>query len=159
GALLGVGGAAQTMVSGSVTPAAFGLPLAAALALAAVLGGAPPAGPLLGAPWLWGPSVLFPLAPVVGDAPPARTPGRAGLALLAWRRGRPLVASASMPAGRGSGEASAGRGAGGGAPPAGRRAGEEPAGRGAGEEPAGRGADGGAPVLEVPATAGHDALV
>lgn len=91
GALLGAGGAAQTMVSGSVSPGAFGLGLAAALALAAVLGGGPPLGPLVGALWLWGPAVLFPLAPVVGDAPPLLTTGVAGLALLAIRRGHPLV--------------------------------------------------------------------
>lgn len=93
GALLGAGGATQTMVSGSATPASFGLVLAAALALAATLGGAPPVGPLVGALWVWGPSVVFPLAPVVGDAPPLLTTGVLGLAVLAVRRGRALVAA------------------------------------------------------------------
>lgn len=129
GALLGAGGAAQTMVSGSATPAAFGLALAAALALAATLGGAPPIGPLVGALWLWGPGVVFPLAPVLGDAPPLLTTGVAGLAVLAVRRGRPLV-RATVPAPR----------------PA--EAEDEPA-------PAARA---GTPVLAVAAGTGHEAI-
>ena len=98
GAMLGAGGATQAMVSGSVTPAAFGLPLAAALALAAALGGAPPVGPLVGALWLWGPAVVVPLAPVIGDAPPLLTTGVLGLVLLAARRGRSLAGPGPVPA-------------------------------------------------------------
>jgi ABC-type branched-subunit amino acid transport system ATPase component/ABC-type branched-subunit amino acid transport system permease subunit len=93
GLLLGLGGALQAMVNGSVSPGAYGLSLAAALALAALLGGQPPLGPLIGALWVWGPSVLFPLAPVVGDAPPLLVTGAAGLGLLVLRRGRALVTS------------------------------------------------------------------
>jgi branched-chain amino acid transport system permease protein len=146
GALLGAGGATQAMVSGSVTPAAFGLGLAAALALAATLGGTPPLGPVVGALWLWGPSVVFPLAPVVGDAPPLLTTGVLGVAVLALRRGRPLLAGPprtrvdvpGRPAAMSS-EVLA-------SPEA---AGPSTAG---GPDPDAR------PVLEVPATAGHEAL-
>lgn len=140
GALLGAGGAAQTMVSGSVSPGAFGLGLAAALALAASLGGAPPMGPMVGALWLWGPAVVFPLAPVIGDAPPLLTTGVAGLALLAVRRGRPLLAAPL--------------------PWAARRFCRRTPGGVADATPARRdaGAAEGPPVLAVPATDGHDEL-
>lgn len=142
GALLGAGGAAQAMVSGSVTPGAFGLGLAAALALAAVVGGAPPVGPTAGALVLWGPAVLFPLAPVVGDAPPLLTTGVLALALLAVRRGRPLVGQVDAPAPGPSVPSPAPT--------------DAPT---AGTSPRRRHQAVGVPVLEVPATTGHDALV
>lgn len=146
GALLGAGGAAQAMVSGSVAPGGFGLGLAASLALAATLGGAPPLGPLVGALWLWGPAVLLPLAPVIGDAPPLLTTGIVGVLVLALRRGCSLVAGPlatdARPFARDGTIASAT------VPPA---------------VVDGATADhrqpGPPPVLEVPATAGHDALV
>jgi ABC-type branched-subunit amino acid transport system permease subunit/energy-coupling factor transporter ATP-binding protein EcfA2 len=150
GALLGAGGAAQTMVSGSVSPGAFGLGLAAALALAVTVGGAPPVGPLVGALLVWGPAVVFPLAPVVGDAPPLLTTGVLGLALLAWRRGRPLATGSPPTAARrfgradGAVAASGASGAWGGS--------GAPARRGLGDTDA-------APALVVAATVGHDALV
>lgn len=143
GALLGAGGATQAMVSGSVTPGAFGLGLAAALLLAATLGGGPPLGPLVGALWLWGPAVVFPLAPVVGDAPPLLTTGIVGLAVLAVRRGRPLVDGPTPVAAR---------------PFARDTASGTPAGPGPAHPRRGTGTVG-PPVLELPATAGHDALV
>ena len=152
GAMLGAGGATQAMVSGSVTPAAFGLPLAAALALAATLGGAPPLGPLVGALWLWGPAVVVPLAPVIGDAPPLLTTGVLGLALLAARRGRSLAGPGPMP--------TAARDL---APPAGTHAPAEthPPAETHAPDRTGRRVHRsvGRPVLEVPATAGHDALL
>lgn len=90
GAILGVGGAAGAALTGSVVPAAYGLPLSAALALAAVVGGALPAGPLLGVLLVWGPGTLWPLVPVIGDAPALLVMGPGALAIRAWRGG-PLV--------------------------------------------------------------------
>lgn len=102
GCLLGVGGAVLAAVAGSVSPAAFGLPLTAALVLAVLVGGGPVAGGALGAGLLWGPGVAFPTLPLVGDAPPLLTTGVAGLALLAVRpRGL-------LPGGRPAGPAWAG---------------------------------------------------
>jgi branched-chain amino acid transport system permease protein len=92
GALLGAGGVSLATVTGSVFPDAYGLELTAALALAALLGGLAPLGPVLGTLVVWGPSTLWPLAPLVGTAPPLLIAGPAGLALLALRRGRPLIA-------------------------------------------------------------------
>jgi ABC-type branched-subunit amino acid transport system permease subunit len=91
GAMLGAGGTMLAAVDGSVLPAAYGLGLAAALALAALLGGAPPLGPVLGTLLVWGPGTVWPLVPIVGTAPPLLLLGPLGLALLALRRGRPLV--------------------------------------------------------------------
>ncbi|MBW3657408.1 MAG: ATP-binding cassette domain-containing protein [Actinobacteria bacterium] len=91
GAVLGLAGALQSFLVGSVAPDAYGLGLSAALALAALLGGRAPLGPLLGALLLWAPSVVWPLAPVVGDGPVLLATGIAGLAVLVLRRGRPLL--------------------------------------------------------------------
>jgi hypothetical protein len=91
GALLGAGGVSLATVTGSVFPDGYGLDLTAALALAALLGGLAPVGPVLGTLVVWGPSTLWPLAPLVGTAPPLLVAGPVGLALLALRRGRPLV--------------------------------------------------------------------
>lgn len=91
GAVLGLAGALQAFLVGSVAPDAYGLGLSAALALAALLGGRAPTGPVLGALLLWGPAVVWPLAPVIGDGPVLLATGIAGLALLVVRRGRPLV--------------------------------------------------------------------
>jgi ABC-type branched-subunit amino acid transport system ATPase component/ABC-type branched-subunit amino acid transport system permease subunit len=92
GGLLGAGGTLLAAVDGSVLPGAYGLELAAALALAAVLGGAPPVGPVLGTLLVWGPGSVWPLVPLVGTAPPLLVMGPVGLVLLAARRGRPFVA-------------------------------------------------------------------
>jgi branched-chain amino acid transport system permease protein len=99
GALLGTGGALLASVDGSVVPAAYGLELAAALVVAAAVGGAGVLGPVVGAAIVWGPATLFPLAPVVGTFPVLVTAGPLALAILAVRRGRPLVpAPAARPA-------------------------------------------------------------
>jgi ABC-type branched-subunit amino acid transport system permease subunit len=98
GAMLGGGGTVLAAVDGSVLPAAYGLGLAAALALAALLGGAPPLGPVLGTLLVWGPGTVWPLVPVVGTAPPLLLMGPLGLTLLALRRGRPLAAWTRPPA-------------------------------------------------------------
>lgn len=92
GGLCGVGGVALATVTGSVVPGGFGLDLAAALVLAALLGGAAPWGPVAGVALVWGPSTLWPLVPLVGTAPPLLVAGPVGLAVLAVRRGRPLLA-------------------------------------------------------------------
>ncbi|MFP5310403.1 MAG: ABC transporter ATP-binding protein [Actinomycetes bacterium] len=91
GALLGLGGALQATLSGSVVPGGYGLVLGAALALAALVGGAAPLGPVLGTLLVWGPGVVLPLVPVVGTAPPLLSAGLVALAVLSVRR-RPLVA-------------------------------------------------------------------
>jgi branched-chain amino acid transport system permease protein len=105
GGLLGAGGTLLAAVDGSVIPAAYGLELAAALALAAVLGGGPPIGPVLGTLLVWGPGSVWPLVPLVGTAPPLLVMGPVGLVLLALRRGRPLVAwGRSAPPDPGAGE-------------------------------------------------------
>jgi ABC-type branched-subunit amino acid transport system permease subunit len=91
GALLGLGGVSLAAVDGSVFPGAYGLELTAGLALAALLGGATPLGPVLGAVLVWGPGTIWPLVPWVGTAPPLLVLGPVGLAVLALRRGRPLV--------------------------------------------------------------------
>lgn len=97
GAVLGLAGVMQAWVGGSVSPGSYGLGLAASLALAAALGGRPPFGPAVGALVLWGPSIVWPLAPVVGDGPPLLTTGIAGLLVLAVRRGRPLFDRPAAP--------------------------------------------------------------
>jgi ABC-type branched-subunit amino acid transport system permease subunit len=91
GGLLGLGGVLLAAVDGSVTPASYGLPLAAALALAALLGGAHVLGPVVGVLLVWGPGTVWPLVPLVGTAPPLLVAGPLGLAVLAVRRGRPLL--------------------------------------------------------------------
>jgi ABC-type branched-subunit amino acid transport system permease subunit len=91
GALLGLGGVSLAAVDGSVFPGAYGLELTAGLALAALLGGSTPLGPVLGAVLVWGPGTVWPLVPWVGTAPPLLVVGPVGLAVLALRRGRPLV--------------------------------------------------------------------
>lgn len=91
GALLGAGGTVLAAVDGSVVPAAFGLELAAALAVAAAVGGAGTLGPVVGVLVVWGPSTLFPLLPVVGTMPILVIAGPVALGLLALRRGRPLL--------------------------------------------------------------------
>jgi hypothetical protein len=85
-----------------VFPAAYGLELTAALALAALLGGPSVLGPVVGTLLVWGPGVVLPLVPWVGTAPPLLVMGPVGLAVLALRRGRPLLASpAASEPGRG----------------------------------------------------------
>jgi ABC-type branched-subunit amino acid transport system permease subunit len=106
GALLGLGGATLAAVDGSVLPGAYGLELTAALALAALLGGTSPVGAVVGAVFVWGPGTVWPLVPLVGTAPPLLVAGPVGLAVLALRRGRPLVpstlwAGGGVPAGDG----------------------------------------------------------
>jgi ABC-type branched-subunit amino acid transport system ATPase component/ABC-type branched-subunit amino acid transport system permease subunit len=91
GGLLGAGGALLAAVDGSVLPAAYGLELAAGLALAALVGGAPPFGPLIGTLLVWGPNAVWPLVPLVGTAPPLLVMGPIGLAVVAARRGRPVA--------------------------------------------------------------------
>ncbi|MEX1163528.1 MAG: ATP-binding cassette domain-containing protein [Nitriliruptor sp.] len=91
GGLLGAGGALLAVVDGSVVPGAYGLQLVAALVVGASVGGAGWLGPLVGAALVWGPTTLFPLAPLVGSAPVLLTAGPLGLGLLAWRRGRSLL--------------------------------------------------------------------
>lgn len=91
GSLCGLGGVALASVTGSVLPDAYGLEMTASLALAALIGGVAPWGPLVGAAVLWGPSTLWPLAPVVGTAPPLLVTGPLGVALLAVTRGRALT--------------------------------------------------------------------
>lgn len=91
GALCGVGGVCLAAVTGSVLPDAYGLELAAAVALAGLVGGVGLVGPLVGTGVAWGPSTLWPLAPVVGTAPPLLVAGPLGVALLALSRGRPLT--------------------------------------------------------------------
>lgn len=103
GAVLGLAGALQAFLVGSVAPDAYGLGLSAALALAALLGGRAPSGPVLGAALLWGPGVVWPLAPVIGDGPVLLATGVAGLIVLAVRRGRPL-----LPPGAAAGRSAAG---------------------------------------------------
>jgi ABC-type branched-subunit amino acid transport system permease subunit len=91
GALLGAGGVSLAAVDGSVLPGAYGLELTAALALAALLGGSALGGPALGSLVVWGPGTIWPLAPLVGTAPPLLLLGPIGLVVLALRRGRPLL--------------------------------------------------------------------
>ncbi|WP_281175522.1 ATP-binding cassette domain-containing protein [Nitriliruptor alkaliphilus] len=91
GAIIGAGAALLASVDGSVVPAAYGLELAAALVVAAVVGGAGPLGPALGALLVWGPATVFPLVPVIGTWPVLVVAGPLALALLAFRRGRPLL--------------------------------------------------------------------
>lgn len=105
GAILGLGGALQAFLVGSVAPDAYGLGLSAALALAALLGGRAPIGPVLGALLLWGPGVVWPLAPVVGDGPVLLATGVVGLAVLVVRRGRPLLPRRDRGAPRGTPDA------------------------------------------------------
>jgi ABC-type branched-subunit amino acid transport system permease subunit/ABC-type iron transport system FetAB ATPase subunit len=91
GALIGIGATLLAAVDGSVVPAAYGLELAAALVVAAAVGGAGPLGPVAGALLVWGPATVFPLAPVVGTLPVLVTAGPLALVVLGVRRGRPLV--------------------------------------------------------------------
>lgn len=90
GGALGLGGALLAALTGSVQPGGFALGLAVALALATLVGGSPPLGPLLGSVMVWGPSIVFPLVPVVGDTQPLLLTGPVALVVLALRRGRPL---------------------------------------------------------------------
>jgi hypothetical protein len=48
-------------------------------------------GPVVGALLVWGPGTVWPLVPLVGTAPPLLVAGPLGLAVLAVRRGRPLL--------------------------------------------------------------------
>ncbi|MBW3619261.1 MAG: ATP-binding cassette domain-containing protein [Actinobacteria bacterium] len=91
GAVLGLAGALQAFLVGSVAPDAYGLGLSAALGLAALLGGRAPLGPVVGALLLWGPGVVWPLVPVIGDGPVLLATGIVGLVVLALRGGRPLL--------------------------------------------------------------------
>jgi branched-chain amino acid transport system permease protein len=91
GAMLGAGGVSLAAVDGSVVPGAYGLELTAALALAALLGGASVLGPIVGTLVVWGPGTVWPLVPLVGTAPPLLLLGPLGLAVLALRKGRPLL--------------------------------------------------------------------
>jgi ABC-type branched-subunit amino acid transport system permease subunit len=91
GTLLGLGGVSLAAVDGSVFPGAYGLEHTAALALAALLGGSTPLGPVLGTVLVWGPGTIWPLVPWVGTAPPLLVVGPVGLAVLAVRGGRPLL--------------------------------------------------------------------
>jgi len=84
GAILGTGGVLLATTSGSVAPAAFGLTLGAGLLLAAALGGGHPAGGAVGVLVLYAPSIVWPTAPILGDAP-LLVLGPLGLALLAIR--------------------------------------------------------------------------
>jgi branched-chain amino acid transport system permease protein len=93
GAMLGAGGVSLAAVDGSVVPGAYGLELTAALALAALLGGASVLGPVVGTLVVWGPGTVWPLVPLVGTAPPLLLLGPLGLAVLALRKGRPLLPS------------------------------------------------------------------
>ncbi|MBW3577701.1 MAG: ATP-binding cassette domain-containing protein [Actinobacteria bacterium] len=86
GAVLGVGGAAGAAATGSVVPGGYGLSLAAALALAALVGGERPLAGTVGAAVVFAPAVLWPTVAVVSEAPLLVT-GVAGMALLAWRPG------------------------------------------------------------------------
>jgi branched-chain amino acid transport system permease protein len=91
GSLLGVGATLLASVDGSVVPAAYGLELAAALVVAAAVGGAGPLGSVVGTLLVWGPATLFPLAPVVGTWPVLVTAGPIALTVLAVRGGRALL--------------------------------------------------------------------
>lgn len=110
GAIVGAGATLLASVDGSVVPAAYGLELAAALVVAAAVGGAGLLGPALGALLVWGPATVFPLVPVVGTWPVLVTAGPLALALLAFRRGRPLLPAPPSGVGpRGVPAAAAGR--------------------------------------------------
>lgn len=85
GALLATAGWAAAVLTGSMVPDAFGLPLTGLAVVGAVLAGgaawaAPLGGLLLGAP-----AVVLPLAPVVGDAPPLLTTGALAVIVVLWR--------------------------------------------------------------------------
>ena len=88
GFAIGVGGAALAASSGSVIPAAFGLPFAATMVVAGLLAGQAPWGPLLATLVVWGAPVLGTLVP--GEASAALVGGLVGLFVLALRRGRPV---------------------------------------------------------------------
>ena len=88
GFAIGVGGAALAASSGSVIPAAFGLPFAATVVVAGLLAGLPPWGPLLATLVVWGAPVLGTLVP--GEASAALVGGLVGLVVLAVRRGAPF---------------------------------------------------------------------
>ena len=91
GALVGVGATLLAAVDGSVVPAAYGLELAAAVLLAAAVGGTGPLGPVIGALVLWGPATLLPTVPVIGTLPVLASTGPLALVVLARRRGRGLT--------------------------------------------------------------------
>ena len=108
GAIVGAGGAVGAAVSGSVIPGAYGLSLAAALALAVLVGGRAPFAGMAGAALVFGPAIAWPTAPLVADAPLV-LPAVAGVALLTLRPARrfeprgpdiehPPVADAPRPA-------------------------------------------------------------
>lgn len=115
GAVVGLGGALTVTSTGSLLPAAFGLPFTALVALSALLAGelqsaarllrpvpdraAPPRrarlplgatplgfAPLVAATLVVGPGILFPRAPFVASAPALLVAGPPALALLGWRR-------------------------------------------------------------------------
>ncbi|MBW3662913.1 MAG: ATP-binding cassette domain-containing protein [Actinobacteria bacterium] len=95
GAVLGLAGAAGAAVTGSVAPGAYGLRLSAGLALAVLVGGAHPLAGAVGALIVWGPSIIWPTAPIVGDAP-LLVMGLAGLGLLWVRAGGLLPRSGQL---------------------------------------------------------------
>lgn len=88
GAIVGLGGLGLATATGSATPAAFGLPLAALIALVGLLGGAPPWGPLLATLVVWAPGAIWTSTPTEVNAVIAG--GLLGMAVLALRRGAPL---------------------------------------------------------------------
>lgn len=84
GLVLGVGGWLQATSSGSVVPGGYGLELSASLALAALVGGGSVLSGAVGASVVFGPAVIWPTAPLLGEAP-VLVVGVLGLALLALR--------------------------------------------------------------------------
>lgn len=97
GAVLGVGGWLQATAGGSVIPGGYGLELAAALALGALVGGGSVWSGTVGALAVFGPAVIWPTSPLVGEAS-VLVVGVLGLALLAIRPGGLLGAPPSAEA-------------------------------------------------------------
>lgn len=85
GALLATAGWGAAVLTGSVLPDAYGLPLAGLAAVGAVLAGGALWAPPVAALVLGAPAVLFPLVPVIGDAPPLLTTGVVAVAVVLWR--------------------------------------------------------------------------
>ncbi len=107
GALLGLAGALGATAGGSVSPQAYGLELAATLAIAALVGDALvariPRAPrglagVVGALVVWGPSIAFPGAPVLRE-PPLLVVGSVALVIGALRfvERRPATRVGVMP--------------------------------------------------------------